>query len=106
MTDTQSLFETIVTKFEKNHEGVAAGKMMSSPALKYKGKVFAFFYKEEMGFKLGKDFEPDTYGLKEWNYLSPFKNKPPMKAWFVISETEQNKWEDLTLIALNLMRGS
>ena len=103
MTDAQSLFETLVAKFENNYDGVAEGKMMSAPALKYKGKVFAFFYKEEMGFKLGKGFDPQANGIKDWNYLSPFKNKPPMKAWFVIPASEQGKWEELTQKAYLLM---
>jgi hypothetical protein len=30
MTESQSLFEAILHKFEKSHDGVVEGKMMSS----------------------------------------------------------------------------
>ncbi len=96
----QLLFEALLSKFCKQ-DGVAPGKMMSAPAMKYRGKVFAFFYKEEMTFKLGKDFDADAYGISNWTYLSPFKNKPPMKAWITVSATQSNLWEALTQKALD-----
>ena len=102
MSEAENLFEHLVIKFEKKN-GVAKGKMMSSPALKCKGKVFAFYHNEEMGFKLGKEFEPKEHGLKDWSYLSPFKNKPPMKAWFMIPYSEKAHWESLTSLALDKM---
>lgn len=99
MTEAQSLFETLVGKYEK-HIGVAKGKMMSAPALQYQKKVFVFFHEEQMTFKLGKDFDPAAYGIEQFTYLSPFKNKPPMKAWFVLPYSEAEKWDDLTALAL------
>ena len=94
-----SLFEAILAKFAKIN-GVAPGKMMTAPAMKYQGKVFAFFFEESMTFKPGKNFDPDAYGLKQWSYLSPFKNKPPMKAWFAVPYEQSDVWEDLTQKAL------
>lgn len=105
MTESQSLFEAILHKFESRHDGVAEGKMMSAPALKYKGKVFAFYHDNQMGFKLGKEFDPSEADISEWSWLSPFKNKPPMKAWFMIPFSESDKWEELTMRALNFMKG-
>lgn len=99
----EATYESIVAAFAHKEE-IAPGKMMSSPALKYKGKVFAFFYKESMGFKLGKDFQPDSMGLNEWELLSPFKNKPPMKAWFIVPFSESGRWQELCTMALEKMR--
>jgi len=102
MTEAQDLFETIVQEFIKEDKALN-GKMMSAPALKAKGKVFAFFHKEEMTFKLGKDFDPEAYGLLNWSYLSPFKNKPPMKAWFAVPFSQKETWKDLTQLALDTL---
>lgn len=99
----QSLYDTICGKYLQEN-GVAAGKMMSAPALQYNKKVFAFFHQEKMGFKLGKDFDAEAYGIKEYEYLSPFKNKPPMKAWFLLPYSEGERWDELTKLALDKMR--
>ena len=96
-------FEAIVTSFQ-SMENVATGKMMSSPALQYKGKVFAFFYQEKMCFKLGKDFQPEDSGISNWQHLSPFKNKPPMRAWFVVDNNHIDLWPELCKMALDEMR--
>ena len=79
---------------------VVLGKMMSSPGLKYKDKVFAFYTKEEMGFRLGPDFDPDKFGVTSVSPLSPFKTKPPLKGWFMVDESESNKWQTLASTAL------
>lgn len=99
MTEAALYFEYLVDQYTKQ-AGVARGKMMSSPALKAKGKVFAFFHNERMTFKLGKDFDPDVYGLVDWKYLSPFKNKPPMKGWISVPFTQKKEWSKLTNQAL------
>ncbi len=77
------LFE-IITKKLSRHKGVRKGKMMSAPGITLDGKVFAFYWKKEMIFRLGKDFDADAFGLKEWHLLNPFKERPPMKGWFCV----------------------
>jgi len=103
MTEAKLMFESLVDKFSKK-TGVAQGKMMTAPALKTKGKVFAFFHEEKMTFKLGTGFDPDAFGLKQWDYLSPFKNKPPMKAWFAVPYTQKEVWEELCGLALESIK--
>ena len=100
-----ALFEQIVEEYRSN-PGVAPGKMMSSPALQYQGKVFAFLHQEAMTFKLGKKFDPEAFGLREWSYLSPFKNKPPMQGWIVVNEIEKEQWPYLTSLAYEFIKGS
>ncbi len=104
MTEAAQLFDAIVEEFTRK-EDVLPGKMMSASALKAKGKVFAFFHNDEMTFKLGKDFDPEAYGLQHWSYLSPFKNKPPMKAWYTIPFVHHQSWDTLTRLALDKLRG-
>ena len=88
-------YNEIVTKVLNKCEGTYEGKMMSSPGVKYNDKVFIFYFKKEMTFRLGKDFNLADYGIKDIKLLNPFKNKPPLKGWFVISYDEHDKWEEL-----------
>jgi hypothetical protein len=104
MKSPQTQFEYILQNLESNYTDVSAGPMMSSPGIKYKGKVFAFYHEEAMTFKLGKSFVPEDYGITDWDWLSPFTNKPPMKAWFIISAQHRQQWEELAAYALEQMK--
>ncbi len=83
--------------------------MMSSPAVTIKGKVFAFFcdtdFLRGIGVRLGRDHDIAAEGLSEWQLLSPFKTKPPLKDWFVISPADSAQWDRLARAALKAMRG-
>jgi hypothetical protein len=57
-------FEKIAKKLCKKKE-ITIGKMMSTTGLKYKNKVFAFYYKKRMVFKLGKGYDIDQEELKD-----------------------------------------
>jgi len=79
---------------------VIEGKMMSSDALKYKSKVFVFFWKDQLGCKLGKAYDLKTLGISKWEYLSPFKSKPPMKSWYMIDQEHADQWLNISKRAL------
>jgi hypothetical protein len=104
MEKEELLYQTIGDKLIKKHNGIVHGKMMSSPGLKYKNKVFAFYHKQEMTFRLGKGFDITSLGIEKYSLLSPFKNKPPLAAWFNISCEYQNRWEELAVLALNKIK--
>lgn len=75
--------------------------MMSSEAIHYHNKVFAFFSrKKKMVFKLGKEFPSDsiTVKLSEFN---PFKNKKPLSGWYELGFEHHHSWAKLTELALN-----
>lgn len=93
-------FEELRLKMTQTYDHVGPGKMMSAEAIQYKKKVFAFFHEGEMTFKLGKDFDLNPFGIHEFGHLSPFKNKPPMKAWYIISPQYIDQWSVLVEKAL------
>lgn len=103
MTPEQQ-FEDIAERMVLQDITVSRGKMMSSPGIQYKGKNFTFFWDDTMLFKLGKAFDPDAAGLEDWEYLSPFKTKAPMKAWFRVPAAEAEKWAPLAEQALAAMK--
>ncbi len=96
-----ALFNSISSRFCEANKGVHLGKMMSSPGLKFNNKVFAFYHKETMGFRLGTTFDPISFGLKNVKPLSPFKTKPPLKGWYVIEKEESVIWDNLAGLALD-----
>lgn len=91
----------LVNKFSASDPEIYLGKMMSSPGLKYRDKVFAFYKNGEMGFRLGPKFDPDKFGLTNAKPLSPFKTKPPLRGWYIIEKNESNLWDTLATMALD-----
>lgn len=96
----EKTFNNIVQHLTANESDVVLGKMMSSPGLKVNNKVFAFYHKEAMGFRLGKEFNAAGFGLKTARWLSPFKTKPPLKAWYIVDFEEACFWRELATMAL------
>jgi len=104
MNQPDALFEAISTKLTSEDPEVSIGKMMSSPGLKFRDKVFAFYHNKSMCFRLGPNFNPENFGLKNTKPLSPFKKKPPLKGWFIIEKYESDSWELLSEKALDFTR--
>ena len=95
MEAEKQTYQNIVEELLIECHGTYEGKMMSSPGVKFNNKVMVFYYKSAMVFRLGTDFDPNNYSLKTASLLSPFKNKPPLKGWFVIQHEEAEKWKKL-----------
>ena len=104
MTNSASEFNRITNTFTTMNTDVRLGKMMSSPGLTCNGKVFAFLGKGGMGFRLGWEFDPDAFGLRNPKPLNPFKTKPPLKGWYIVEKAERGKWEALATQALAFTR--
>lgn len=79
---------------------VEPGKMMSSDAILYRKKVFAFLSRKgSMVFKLGKGYQPSK-GDAPINTFSPFKSKAPMRGWFEVSFENKHIWYSMAIEAL------
>jgi hypothetical protein len=98
-------FRSIAALLTSENSAITLGKMMSEPALHYQGKVFAFYYSKKMVFRLGRDFQPESFDIQHYSLLAPFKTKPPMVDWFEIPFDEQHRWEELSRYALGLLTG-
>lgn len=104
MTDSEKYFMEIRQDFLINNSTSCEAKMMNAPGIGFNKKVFAFYYQEAMVFKLGKNFDPGAVGIKNWDFLNPFKNKAPMKAWFIIPFKGGNEyWERLTQMSFEFI---
>lgn len=101
MTKAENKYNQLVEKLTASDKNISAGKMMSSPGIKYKDKVFAFFNKEAMGFRLGNDFDIVGFGVSNPKPLSPFKSKPPLKGWWILDYEEHKHWPQLAELSLS-----
>lgn len=100
MNKAERLFDEFRQEFISNHEGTHEGTMMGSPGIQYNKKNFTFYYRQAVAFRAGRDFEPESEGIHEYSLLNPFKNKPPLKDWFVIGPKYSDKWMELAEISL------
>jgi len=64
--DAENRFMQLVVK-RTIQNNVEFGKMMSSLGIRYKDRVYTFFHKEKVGFKLGVAFDIDVTKLVRGN---------------------------------------
>ncbi|MEM7573945.1 MAG: hypothetical protein AAF433_13645 [Bacteroidota bacterium] len=96
----ENYFNRLRDEFCSQQPAVEPGRMMSSPAITYRGKVFAFFSRQrKMVFKLGKGFDPREY-KNSLSVFNPFTQRPPMQAWFELSYDEHEQWYFFAEMAL------
>lgn len=100
----EALFNKISSQLSNSHKDITLGKMMSSSGIQYKGKNFAFLYNKSMVFRLGRTFDIESEGIHKYELLNPFKNKPPLKDWFVVSYEYADKWLLLAKAALEKIK--
>jgi hypothetical protein len=102
--EEEQRFRSIAALLASENSAITLGKMISSPALHYQGKVFAFYSGKKMVFRLGRDFQPELFNIQHYRLLAPFKTKPPMVDWFEIPSDDQHRWEELSRYALQQLR--
>ncbi len=99
-------FEAIQEQLCYGHEHVTQGKMMSSPAIHYQGKVFAFYSRKgAMVFKLGKGYPVETLKVST-AIFSPFKSKKPLSGWYEVPLEDSTYWPDMCELALSIAKGT
>ncbi len=95
----EEVFNGILQEITRDYPHVHLGNMMRSPALALENKVFAFYHRQSMVFKLDEHALFYKEKFSGAGYLSPFKNKPPMKGWVVVPADYQHHWKSLAVEA-------
>jgi len=103
MDAPEKKYYQILKLLSKSEKKVGLGKMMSAPGIVYENRVFAFYWREQMGLRAGREFDPSTLKIKKWENLNPYKNKPPMVDWFILPFEESAHWGKLAKVALKRM---
>jgi len=108
-TDAEA-WATLAAKLVAAEPDVQHGRMMSSDAITFGGRVFAFYTGkgrfEGLGLRLGRAFDVNALALSSWEYLAPFKSKPPMKDWILVGAAHRNRWPELARLALKQMKAN
>lgn len=106
--DTLESWVSLRDRMLVTHPDVSRGNMMSADALTFGGKVFAFYSTKGgrvgLGCRVGRDVDPSQFALTDWQHLSPFKSKPPMKDWIVIGTGDVAQWGAVARHCLNTFR--
>ena len=104
MEKEEAFFHELREQVIAAHDGAHAGTMMGLTGIQYNKKNFTFYYRKGVAFRTGRDFEPESEGIHDYDLLNPFKNKPPLKDWFVMGVAYQDKWPLLVEIALQKIK--
>jgi len=108
--DGMAEWDALSQRLARDSREVSLGKMMSAPAVTFRGKVFAFYSTKGgrigLGCRLGRAFDFNSLNLTDWQHLAPFKSKPPMKDWIVAGMGDVSRWTELADVALVLARQS
>ena len=103
-TESENRFFEIANILSGEDKKITIGSMMSSPGIKYKNKVIAFYHKDEMVFRVGKEADLVKLGIPKPKFLRPFKSKPPMTGWICVGFSERSKWDTISRFALSVMK--
>lgn len=104
INDSENRFFEIASILSGEDKNIITGNMMSSPGIKYKNKVIAFYHQNEMVIRLGKGADLKSLKINNPKFLNPFKHKPPMTGWICFSYKDHERWEKLCRVALDVMK--
>lgn len=101
---SEVFFFEIANTLSGEDKNISMAKMMSSPGIKYKTKMIAFYHQDELVIRLGKSADLDALGIKTPKFLNPFKHKPSMTGWICFSYDDHESWEEFARIAIDVMK--
>jgi hypothetical protein len=97
-----AFFLNIATHFEKNFRHIERGSVLSSPALEYKGRAFAFCRNDNMVIKLHEHTsnELNKRNIRTSGHYAPFGDSLKLNSWIQIPYYFHKDWEELAALAL------
>lgn len=103
MTEFEVLFNNIISEIPNG----VKGKMFGADCIKStNGKTAAFFWKENMVFKLDEENQERAMrikGAKIGSHL--YAPQKQMKGWISIPNHQSDKWKEFTVKALEYVSG-
>ena len=99
-----TLFINIVHNLQKRHPHLQRGHVLSSPAIEYKGRAFAFCAKDNIVLKLGDVALLEREGIRAAQHFMPFSDQVPSRSWTKVPYYYHHDWATLMEEALVSMR--
>lgn len=103
MTDTEILFNKIANEVPNG----VKGKMFGAECIKsINGKTAAFYWKENMVFKLNDENQRRALTIKGARIGSHlYAPEKQMKGWVLIPSNHSDKWKAFTIKAIEFVNG-
>ena len=99
-----SIFYHVVSHLESRYTDLARGKMLSAPAIEYKGRAFAFCHRDTMIIKYRDAVELENKGIRATQEYKPFKNMVSFSEWREVPFYYQDDWPELAEMALGALK--
>lgn len=99
-----SIFYLVLSHLESRHTDLARGKMLSSPAIEYKGRAFAFCHRDTMIIKYRDADELVNKGIRATQEYRPFQNMMSFSEWREVPFYYQDDWPELAEMALGALK--
>lgn len=97
-----AFFLSIATYLESNFRHINRGYMLSSPALEYKGRAFAFCQEDRMIVKLGEEQAPalNARNIRCCPRYIPFNGGHSSDQWIQIPFYYYLDWREIAELAI------
>lgn len=99
-----SIFYTVISQLESRYPHLARGKMLSAPALEYKGRAFAFCHRDNMIIKYRDTEMLNSKGIRATQEYRPFRNQVSFSEWREVPFYYQADWTELAEMALGALK--
>ena len=99
-----TIFNQVISQLLERHKHLAIGKMLSSPAIEYKGRAFAFCYRDTMIIKYGDTDQLMSCGIRATQEYRPFSNRMTFSQWREVPYYYRDDWTLVAEMALGALQ--
>ncbi|MDX1479621.1 MAG: hypothetical protein R3301_18040 [Saprospiraceae bacterium] len=99
-----AFFLQLIHNLEQDYTHLTRTRMLSSPAIEYKGRVFAFCQRGQMVIKLGSDEQLIGLGVRATPGYQPFMNQVVLSQWREVPFYYREDWREIAEMALNAVK--
>ena len=99
-----AFFLQLIHNLEQTHSHLACTRMLSSPAIEYKGRVFAFCQNGQMIIKFGDSERLAGIGIRATSQYQPFSNRVSFAQWREVPYYYHEDWHTIAEMALHAVK--
>ena len=99
-----AIFNHVIDELERRYTHLGRGQMLSSPAIEYKGRAFAFCQKDNMIIKYNDRQLLVNIGIRGTQDYRPFTNRVTLSQWCEVPFYYHADWTELAEMALDALK--
>ena len=99
-----TIFNQVIYQLQERHKFLAKGSLLSSPAIEYKGRAFAFCHRDTMIIKYCDIEQLTGKGIRATQEYRPFTNRMSFSQWREVPYYYRDDWTLLAEMALGAMQ--